>query len=1616
MFFARMFTRFSNLIRLKKYNSYDVIKRNIAPGETADELYNLAISYFFLYPEHSIESMKESQRKQSDFAKQKWLAFRLFEMNRIEESYDYITRIPFNNFNEHEKNEADRIIHAYNSVKTASVTYECLNSACVKNDHFCPPVMFSKVICESYYIKIEKLYCTVSLLLKLKKIFINENDRIGILFYFFLDNSYNVIKKCKNNQIDNYSECVSDFAYITNKNIKDGILDITEFIEMPENTSYIRIMFCISDFSDAEILDPLRIDNKLLLRRDIPVTKSFSDNHARFQEEPSTKCPIAVPVLFHDYLSVSNECEFVQLNENNYIKLLEEVSLRVVITDHVIKSRNEKKIIARAKTLGFRIVLWDFIRCIDIDVKGEFYNLRLFDTIFTGIYSRVGVYKSVNKKSYYLPLGMPTKDLTFYVSDTFVDVHGCNDLFGRLGPDIHPFCETRYDRINTAIFGKLINSAGDADAKSLHLLWNRKLLADHTMVDRLNYIFEKNELSPLFIFPYVVCYHEAGNPVEYNRALRRIRKFVYPLLRHIVVCRSGFEIPPSDVISGVSCISPEDLPGSLNSFNDENVFVAFCSDNFYYGSSYVSELVNGLKLGSFSAVTSSVFLSAEGGNHVIVNDTAYAYTDTVNPYKSIVKISVLRKFVFHGDVPGDLNPVNAVGIPVFALCGSPDKELMINVIESHELVDSGFSMHDIDSQNGFVQVIKSRVFHEIFILDARHICKLFKESFNPLNEKHQKITISYHNSLCSVKSRMADNDYEYFYSSKLYKAEKIGITPKHCMKCFSSGSLHIDIVIVYMNDSYEIIGNFIADIRNDDFLSGNVRFTPAANAKYAKIGFRIQGNGECLLTRLAVVNATNATPLFCSRTLVLSRYYPSCNDIYRNGFIHSRLKEYERAKFRTDFFEYSSDSEFLSCRQYDGIQVMSGNLSTLDFLLSHNYYNKVCVHFMYPDLWRVLSKFYNKVKIIVWCHGTEIDNWDVRTYDYCLMTDEQINKEKKIRENRQRFFRDLILNYPDIDFIFVSGIFRNRVLKSLQIASDIPCNTHVIHNYINLRLFQYHPRKPEDRYKLLSIRPFASRRYANDLTVEAIKLLRDKDYFSKLRIEIYGAGKLYQETVAELSGFNNVLLHNKFLPQSEIPYVHADNGIFVVPTRGDTQGVSRDEAMASGLVPVTTAVDAVPEFTDAGCACVVPPDSPSELARAIDYLVSDPVQFMAMSVAAHEKVRSLSSFCMTIARELDLIKYYSFTGFDYSQFDVIVYCDINPNIFDGSSMWLFSVCSILLKHYRPLVLLKNNLKDKSVVDDLLNNKSISFIQPKDFKLHDNLDKYEISRILIDLEYRCINVHSLIVRGYDIAYEIALNNAYRGKLYSYYSAFYKPGDKRGFEIFANLTNKIRTLLSYSCKNLFQTKFLAAEYIKFYDIGYTYSILPPAVPDNLAASLNDFSDIDKDSINIGYGGKWYPDWGVEELIQWSSGLIRSGVKLKLHLVISKYYNNKLYKQNVNKLLKKYSDFIIIYTNKNRTENLSIMKAMDFVWCWRPGNFEFSTLEYSMKLIENVSIAKRCLCQPSLVNRDLLTDEYPLFVENYDDFRKVITENTEISDQISEKLKLSMSRFQFSNITII
>ena len=134
-----------------------------------------------------------------------------------------------------------------------------------------------------------------------------------------------------------------------------------------------------------------------------------------------------------------------------------------------------------------------------------------------------------------------------------------------------------------------------------------------------------------------------------------------------------------------------------------------------------------------------------------------------------------------------------------------------------------------------------------------------------------------------------------------------------------------------------------------------------------------------------------------------------------------------------------------------------------------------------------------------------------------------------------------------------------------------------------------------------------------------------------------GDGPLFEDTVAPLRKYPNVYIEQRFLNRDEIAALHKEYGIFLCATRWDSHGVSRDEAMSSGLVPVTNAVAAIPEFVDVNCGIVAPAEDAGEMAQGITVLYEHPERFAAMSKAAAKRVRAQSDAQRVIGAELAVV-------------------------------------------------------------------------------------------------------------------------------------------------------------------------------------------------------------------------------------------------------------------------------------------------------------------------------------------------------------------------------------------
>lgn len=237
-----------------------------------------------------------------------------------------------------------------------------------------------------------------------------------------------------------------------------------------------------------------------------------------------------------------------------------------------------------------------------------------------------------------------------------------------------------------------------------------------------------------------------------------------------------------------------------------------------------------------------------------------------------------------------------------------------------------------------------------------------------------------------------------------------------------------------------------------------------------------------------------------------------------------------------------------------------------------------------------------------------------------------------------RFWKPLLSDLPqNMKLIFVSEYFANEVMEDTGVKIS-PESYQIIHNPINTSLFNYIEKSDKQRKKILSIRPFASNKYANDLTVKAILRLSKKKIFKELEFLIIGDGKLFDKILEPLRDFANVTIQRGFLSHSEIAELHKEYGVFLSPTRMDSQGVSRDEAMSSGLVAITNDVTAIPEFVDNKSGVLVPSEDFKSMAKAIEKLYENPEEFLSISKSAAKRVRNQTDSTIIIEKELKLLR------------------------------------------------------------------------------------------------------------------------------------------------------------------------------------------------------------------------------------------------------------------------------------------------------------------------------------------------------------------------------------------
>lgn len=347
--------------------------------------------------------------------------------------------------------------------------------------------------------------------------------------------------------------------------------------------------------------------------------------------------------------------------------------------------------------------------------------------------------------------------------------------------------------------------------------------------------------------------------------------------------------------------------------------------------------------------------------------------------------------------------------------------------------------------------------------------------------------------------------------------------------------------------------------------------------------------------------------------ILLSNGYPSKEKLYDNAFIHRRVIEYIHRGFEGIVLVIRPEHEKLNKYSYEGVTVYEVNHIKATQIIQKNQSSKLFIHFIDPYIMKSIRNANHCYEIYTWVHGTEALSWKRRLFNLRPNVKQILSFVKYIVVNqRQMKFMNRVINDNNLNmkFIFVSNWM--KVILEQDAKVSIPSNKYtIIPNIVDENLFKFKEKDNNMRFKVLSIRPYTSRKYANDISVKVVKELSKKKYFSQFEFTFFGNGFMFEKILRPIMHFENVRINKCFLSQQEIVNQHEKHGIILAPTRQDAQGVSMCEAISSGLIPIVSNNSAIPEFTNDKFAYLC--ENVDDFVRAFDRIYEESDEFKQKS-------------------------------------------------------------------------------------------------------------------------------------------------------------------------------------------------------------------------------------------------------------------------------------------------------------------------------------------------------------------------------------------------------------------
>jgi len=213
-------------------------------------------------------------------------------------------------------------------------------------------------------------------------------------------------------------------------------------------------------------------------------------------------------------------------------------------------------------------------------------------------------------------------------------------------------------------------------------------------------------------------------------------------------------------------------------------------------------------------------------------------------------------------------------------------------------------------------------------------------------------------------------------------------------------------------------------------------------------------------------------------------------------------------------------------------------------------------------------------------------------------------------------------------------VANSRWTLDVTVPKDYPrSRTEVIYNGVNTKRFRRVKTDIKDRLGCEFLSMTVCRLVEQKGVEFLVRAL--KDINPELKAIVIGRGPELGKLVTlskRLGLEKRIIFISSFVEESKLMEYYSASDVFVLPSLWEPFGIVLIEAMACENPIVATRVGGIPEIITPDCGILVEPRNPTQIAEAVNTLLSDPKRRMMFSKKARGRVKRFFDFNVIAAR------------------------------------------------------------------------------------------------------------------------------------------------------------------------------------------------------------------------------------------------------------------------------------------------------------------------------------------------------------------------------------------------